>query len=434
MNNQLPPSAIEAEELILGGILFDPRALSRIADILPSEAFYVFAHQKIYQAALELYHKNEPTDIMTVSNRLSDHNELEKLGGMARLGQLLERTVSAANIDRYAEIVLDKYLRRQLITASLEINELSSDTTLELEEVFQQSQSKVFEITVNQQSRFQPESIGDCLAQVYQQLEGGTIPSYSTGLSALDDISGGLFKQDLIVVAARASMGKTWFGCHLANQVVSQYQLPVVFFSAEMSKPQISKRFLAMHSGIDSSRLMRNIVYEDEWDNLVKASGILADLPIIIDDTPASLQNPARMRSALRKIRTEKGQIGLVVMDYIQKLGDRAAGNRAQAIGKFSGSFKDIAKEFEVPFVALAQINRGVEGQTNKRPLMSDIKDSGDIEQDADLILLLYRDEYYHPDPQDKGIMEINIGKNRNGATGVTKVQFNPMIGLISGL
>jgi replicative DNA helicase len=184
-----------------------------------------------------------------------------------------------------------------------------------------------------------------------------------------------------------------------------------------------------MHSGIDSQRLIRNQIYQDEYDNLVKALGVLSELPIIIDDTPASIQNPARMRSVLRRIQSERGSLGLVVMDYIQKLGDRAAGNRAQAVGQFSGAFKDIAKEFDVPFVALAQINRGVENQANKRPTMSDIKDSGDIEQDMDLGLLLYRDEYYNASTEEKGVMEISVAKNRNGATGVCKVLFEPTFG-----
>jgi len=267
------------------------------------------------------------------------------------------------------------------------------------------------------------------LIGAFQQLEGGETSGISTGLVDLDGLTGGLIRQDLIVIAARASMGKTWLACHLANQLALG-GMPVVFFSAEMSKPQITKRFLAMHSGIDSSRLIQNKIYKSEWEVLSKAVGTIAELPIIIDDTPASAQIPSKMRSVLRRIQSERGQLGLVVLDYIQKLGNRAAGNRAQVIGSFSGAFKDMAKEFDVPFVCLAQINRGVEGQTNKRPTMADIKDSGDIEQDADVIHLLYRDEYYNPDTPDKGVMEVAIGKNRNGPTGVCKVLFNPSVGL----
>lgn len=227
-------------------------------------------------------------------------------------------------------------------------------------------------------------------------------------------------------------MGKSWLGCYLSDYIAKNENKPVVFFSAEMSQEQLTKRFLSMHTGIDSQRLMHNQIYEEEYDALVEGLGNLAELPIIIDDTPASQLTPTRMRSTLRRISSEKGELGLVVLDYIQKLGDRAAGNRAQTIGKYSGACKDIAKTFNTPFVVLAQINRGVEGQNNKRPSMADIKDSGDIEQDMDLGLLLYRDEYYRLDTSDKGIMEIIVGKNRNGATGTCKIEFEPLIGRFS--
>ncbi len=229
-------------------------------------------------------------------------------------------------------------------------------------------------------------------------------------------------------------MGKTWLACHLANHLATEQQKPVVFFSAEMSQEQLTKRFLSMHSGIDSHRLMHNQIYEDEYNSLVNGLTKLAELPIIIDDTPATQLTPSKVRSVLRRIQSETGELGLVVLDYIQKLGDRAAVNRAQTVGKFSGAFKDIAKEFDVPFVALAQINRGVESQADKRPGMASIKDSGDLEQDGDLILLLYRDEYYNPNTFDKGIMEIIVGKNRNGSTGTCKVKFDPSIGKFGDL
>lgn len=203
----------------------------------------------------------------------------------------------------------------------------------------------------------------------------------------------------------------------------------MVIFSAEMSKNQATKRFLAMHAKIDSHRLIHNKIYQNELERLSMALGTLSNLSIIIDDTPATLLTPMRIRSVLRRIQSRWGKLGLIVLDYIQKLGDRAAGNRAQTVGKFSGAFKDIAKEFDVPFVALAQINRGVESQSNKRPTMADIKDSGDIEQDMDIGLLLYRDEYYNSNTADKGLMEINVAKNRNGVTGVCKVLFNPAFG-----
>lgn len=432
-NNDTFLGNIEAEEAILGGILLDPRAISEVADILPIKAFYLEAHQIIYQAALTLNHKDKPTDLVAISNYLADQKLLDKIDGQAKLAQLLNRTVSAVNIDRYAALVLNKYQRRQLVHTAHEIAELGYDTTKELEEVFDSIEEKIFNLNTNKQDKFQPKPINECLADVFNKIEQGSSPAYPTGLNDLDSLIGGLIKQDLVVVAARPSMGKSWLGCYLADYIAQNENKPVVFFSAEMSQEQVTKRFLSMHTGIDSQRLMHNQIYEEEYDSLVEGLGNLAELPIIIDDTPASQLTPTRMRSVLRRIQSEKGELGLVVLDYIQKLGDRACRNRAQAIGKYSGACKDIAKTFNIPFVVLAQINRGVEGQSNKRPSMADIKDSGDIEQDMDLGLLLYRDEYYNSDSSDEGIMEIIVGKNRNGGTGTCKVVFNPSMGSFSG-
>ncbi len=420
---------IEAEEAILGGILLDPTAISIVADMLPVEAFYVQSHQLLYRTAKELYQKDKPTDLMHVSTWLADHNLLEKVGGTTKLSQLLNRTVSAANIDRYALLVLNKYQRRRLVQVGHEIVELGYDTTAELETIFDSSEEKIFNLTTNKQNQFKAKPINECLASVFNKIEQGSSPAYPTGLTDLDSLIGGLIKQDLIILSGRPSMGKSWLGCYLANHIATSIKKPVVFFSAEMSEEQLTKRFLSMHTGIDSQRLMHNLIYEDEYDSLVEGLTNLAELPIIIDDTPASELTPTRISSVLRRIQSERGELGLVVLDYIQKLGDRAAINRAQAIGKYSGACKDIAKTFNIPFVALAQINRGVETQSNKRPTMVSVKDSGSLEEDADLLLMLYRDEYYNSDTNNKGVMEIIVGKNRNGGTGTCKVTFDPSIG-----
>jgi replicative DNA helicase len=429
MIDKLPPLNIEVEENILGGVLLDPHAILRVVDILSPEAFYIESHQVIYQAILDLYAQQKPTDMLAVSSWLKDHKLLKKTGGEAKLVQLLERTVSAVNIDHLAHLVQEKYQRRQLIATTQSITDLAYDTTTPIDSVLEQAEEKIFNISTNKADRFKPETIESCLIDVFNQLGQDSPPLYPTGLRDLDGMIGGMVKQDLIVIGARASMGKTWLGCYLANYIAANQQQPVVFFSAEMSKSQLTKRFLAMHSGIDSQRLIRNEVYEHEYEALIAGLEKLKQLPLIIDDTPASIQNPSRMRSVLRRVKSERGGLGLVVMDYIQKLGDRAAGNRAQAVGKLSGAFKDIAKEFDVPFVALAQVNRGVESQSNKRPGMADIKDSGDIEQDMDVGLLLYREEYYDAQTEARGLMEINVAKNRNGATGTCQVTFEPTVG-----
>ena len=275
-DSNLPPNNIEAEEAILGSILFDPGAIATTAPILPIEAFYIAAHQQIYKAALELNNQDKPTDFMGVSTWLKDHKLLTKAGGTAKLSQLLNRTVSATNIDRYISLVLEKYQRRQLIATANEIETLGYDNAIELETVFNISEEKIFNLTTNKQDKFKPLPIGDCLASVFEKIEQGLSPAYPTGLEDLDALIGGLIKQDLIIIAARASMGKTWLACHLANRIAIEQQKPVVFFSAEMSSEQLTKRFLSMHSGIDSHRLIHNEIYEDEYDVLVNGLTQLA--------------------------------------------------------------------------------------------------------------------------------------------------------------
>jgi replicative DNA helicase len=434
MNHLSVPNNTEVEENILGSILLDPSAISRVIDLLTPEAFYLAAHSMIYQAASELYHQDKPTNLLSVKAWLSDRKLLEQVECEAKLVKLADWKVSSANIDHLASLVIEKYKRRELITAGHDLVKLGHDTTIELQSIFDRSEQKIFNLTTNKEDKFKPKAISDCLATVFNKILEGTSPAYSTGLAHLDASIGGLVKQDLIIIAARASMGKTWLACHLMNHIASTQSKPVVFFSAEMSSEGLTKRLLSMHSGIDSNQLHRHQIYDDDAEALKNAVATLKELPIIIDDTSASTLTPTKIRSVLRKIRHERGELGLVVLDYIQQLGDRDAGNRAQAVGKFSGAFKDIAKEFDVPFIALAQINRGVESRNNKRPGMSDIKDSGDIEQDMDLGLLLYRDEYYNKDSSDPGVMEIIVSKNRNGSVGTCKVRFDPSIGKFTDL
>lgn len=292
------------------------------------------------------------------------------------------------------------------------------------------SEAKIYGLTADNNSKFQTLAVRDYLAEAFREINHQQFSSYTTGLSDLDSLTGGLNKTDLIIVAARASMGKTWLACYLANYVVTNYQLPVVFFSAEMSGKHLAKRFLALQTGIDSSRLIKNIIYESEYETLVEGITKLKEIPLEINDTPASSLTPSKIRSELRRIASKyDGQLGLVVLDYVQKLGNREASNRAQVIGAISGQLKDIAKEFDLPFVVLAQINRGTETRTDKRPVLADIKDSGDLEQDADLVMLLYRDAYYNSHSSEANVMEINLAKNRNGTTGICKIKFDSTIG-----
>jgi replicative DNA helicase len=434
-SNSLPPQNVDAEEAILGGILIDPNAIARVADILKADAFYMNVHKQIYKAALTLHSQGKPTDLMCVTTWLDDHELTEKIGGRAKLVSLVGNTISAVNIDRYAALVMEKYHRRQLIQAGNEIVQLGHETSLDLPSVVNQAQSKVMSVATTQGSRWTATNVSDLLVDVFEEIEQGEQSGFKTGLLDLDGLLGGLHKQDLVVVAGRAGMGKTFFGCYLANYFAMNHGLPAVFFSAEMDKAKLVKRFLSMHSGIDLARLVQNRVAVSEWGALTSAVGTMGQMPLFIDDTPASQLTPNKIRSELRRIQVETGSpVGIVVLDYIQKLGDRTSANRAQQVGAFAGESKDIAKEFGCPFVALAQINRETEKQSDKRPNIAQLKDSGDIEQDADVILTLYRDEYYRPGTPDRNILEINVAKNRNGPNGICKVIFKPDIGFYGSI
>jgi replicative DNA helicase len=423
---------VEAEEAILGGLLIDREAIFRVADTLKAEYFSIGEYQTIYRAIAALFDQGKLVDLMTVSDYLEAREKPDGVDIRHKLFNLVERTVSATNIDQYVELIEEKYKRRQLMEASFRLSRAAQEPTLSIEQTLAAAETEI--LSINSDRTQEVWTVSDCLAQVMMDFENGYAPGYSSGLPDLDALIGGLVKKDLIVVASRASMGKTWFGGHLAMQVASKYKLPVVFFSAEMSKEALTKRFLASLSGINAQRLMWSGPRENEWEAVATAIGKLTEMPILIDDTPGTSLTPASMRAVLRRVQAQHGKIGLVILDYIQLLGERNAGNRAQDIGNISGHCKAIAKEFDVPFLALAQINRGVEGRNDKRPMMSDLKDSGDIEQDADLAICLYRDEYYNEESEAKGQIELIVRKQRNGALGTAKVFFTPETGTFKNI
>ena len=424
MINSLPPQNIEAEESILGGILLDPKALSKISDFLIPEAFYVKTHQDIYRAALALQEKKKPTDLMTVSSWLQDNHLLDEIGGMPRLIQLIERTVSAANIDRYAELVMEKYMRRQLISTSGEIIELARDTTLDLENIFDESEQKIFRLT---QKRPQDGLIflGDTLIETFNEIERRqettTLPGIETQFYDLDAMTSGLQPSDLIIIAGRPSMGKTSFALNIAYNIARQ-NLPVAVFSLEMSKEQLTQRLLSSETNIESNRIRSARLSQNDLEKVFNGLDKLLKLPIYIDDTPNL--TVSQMRSQVRRLQTEKkGQIGLVLIDYLQLMGE-GGDNRVQELSKITRSLKALAREIHAPVIALSQLSRAVESRNNKRPMMSDLRESGALEQDADLIMMLYRDEYYNPDSLDRGLAEVIITKHRNGPTGTIKLLF----------
>ncbi|MFN3926973.1 MAG: replicative DNA helicase [Pseudanabaenaceae cyanobacterium] len=438
---RLPPQNIEAEEAILGGILLDPEAMGRIVDVLRPEMFYVVAHQEIYRACLLLHNQARPTDIMSVTTWLNDHNLLEKVGGQSKIISLCDRTLSAINIDYYAELVQEKYIRRQLAEVGRAVIDLSYSGEMELAEVLDQVEQKIFAVT---QARSQQGLIpaADILTQTFFELEkkasaiatGEASVGITTGFYDLDNMTNGLQRSDLIIIAGRPSMGKTSFGLEIARKVAEIHYLPVAIFSLEMSREQLIYRLLASQSkmrptdiGIDSNRLRAGQISEHEWGILTEAVSRLSELPIYIDDTP----NPSitELRSKVRKLQAERGsELGLVLIDYLQLMESSDSDNRVQELSRITRSLKSLAREMKVPVIALSQLSRGVEARTNKRPLLSDLRESGSIEQDADLVINLYRDEYYNPDTPDRGIAEVIIAKHRNGPTGTVKLLFDPRL------
>ena len=425
-SNSVPPQNIEAEESILGGILLDPEAIGRVADLISPEAFYVKAHRDIYQAALVLYSQGKPTDLMTVTSWLADRGVLEKVGGTSKIAQLVDRTVSAVNIDRYAALVMDKYLRRQLIGAGNEIVDLGFDTATELEIVLDRSEQKIFRLTQERpQQGLVP--IADTLIQTFNEIENlhqeVALPGVASGFYDLDAMTSGLQRSDLIILAGRPSMGKTALGLGIAANIAQQHQLPVAIFSLEMSKEQLSLRMLASETGIESNRLRSGRIAQKDLEPLSDAIGTLSELPIFIDDT-ATL-TVMQMRSQVRRLQAEKGgKLGLVLLDYLQLMEGSGSDNRVQELSRITRSLKGLAREIHAPIIALSQLSRGVEARTNKRPMMSDLRESGSIEQDADLVIMLYRDSYYNPDSPDRNVAEVIIAKHRNGPTGTIKLLF----------
>jgi len=420
----LPPQSIEAEESILGGILFDPKAIGRVIDVMVTEAFYVQAHQEIYQAALALHSQGKPTDLITVTIWLRDHHLLDHIGGTAYLAQLVDRTVSAVNIDRYAALVMDKYLRRQLISAGHEIVDLGYDSTQNLEVVFDEAEKKIFSLTQNRpQEGLIP--LNETLIHTFQEMEQlqqqTALPGIPTDFYDLDAMTGGFQRSDLIIIAGRPSMGKTSFSLNIAHNVAKQ-NLTVAIFSLEMSKEQLSQRLLATEANIESNRLRSGRLAQNDLEKIIDAMSNLSILPIYIDDS--SSLTVTQMRSQVRRLQaSQKGQLGLVLLDYLQLM-DGGSDNRVQELSRITRSLKGLAREVNVPVIALSQLSRAVESRNNKRPMMSDLRESGSIEQDADLVMMLYRDEYYNPDTPDRGVAEVIVTKHRNGPTGAIKLLF----------
>ncbi|PSB58542.1 replicative DNA helicase [Chamaesiphon polymorphus] len=380
----IPPQNIEVEEAILGGILLDPEAIGRVAEKLIPEAFYIPTHTDIYKACLALNSQGKPTDLLTVTDWLIDQKMLEKIGGQAKLIQLLERTVSAVNIDSLAVLVMDKYIRRELIKAGTEVTQLGFASDRPLEIVLDESEQQILNLTqARPKQGLTP--IKEIVATTYQEIQDRhdqlIPPGLTSDFSDLDGMTGGFQRSDLIIIAGRPSMGKTAISLNIAYNMAKLHQQPVLVFSLEMSKDQLVQRLIASEAGVDSNRLRAGRISPNEWDSVYKAVDRISELPIFIDDNASMMV--MEMRSQARKLQAENGgKLGLIMIDYLQLM-EGGGDNRVQEISKITRSLKGLARELQVPLIALSQLSRSVEARNNKRPMMSDLRESGCLTGDT---------------------------------------------------
>ncbi len=444
MIDKLPPHNIESEEAILGGIMLDPEAINRVSHFLIPEAFYINAHRDIYSCALRLQACGKPTDLLSVISWLDDHDLLERIGGRNKLVTLLERTVSTVNIDGLAVLVMEKYTRRQLIRAGNEVMELGYETQTELPIILNQAEQKVFQVS-NQGFVSNTEHNSTINIAAYQELESYS-PIYPTGLNELDKLIVGFEGGTLTIVGGRPSMGKSQISLFLALQMIMLHNLPVVIFSLEMTKKQLEYRLWSLISvtrdykdfnliPLLSSRIRKhrsgNQPMEGwEFNNITKIVGITSKPPLYINDSRGI--TASRIASECRQLKAQVG-LGLVVVDYLQMMAPDG-GNRSYELGDVARELYKMAGDLDVPVLALSQISRAVEGRRNKRPMMSDLSQSGILEMVADNIILAYRDEYYNSDTQNQGILELIVAKARHGETGTAKVFFDKCYGAIAPL
>jgi replicative DNA helicase len=429
---KLPPHSLEAEQSVLGGLLLDNEAADKVGDVLADADFYSEAHRLIYQHILRLVADGKPADVVTVSESLTSSQKLDYVGGLAYLGLLVGNVPTAANIRHYAQIVRDRSILRQLAATAGDIADAAYNPLgRSAKEVLDQAEAKVLHIA-EQGSRGaqQVVTIGALLAGVVDRIEvlynrddPSDVTGVPTGFSDLDRMTSGMQPGDLVVVAGRPSMGKTSLALNIGEHVALAAGLPVVVFSMEMGASQLALRLIGSVGRLDQHKLRTGRLAAEDWEKLTGALGRLNEAPILIDETPAL--NAIEVRSRARRLMKTYGKLGLVIVDYLQLMQASTSGeNRATEISEISRSMKSLAKELKVPVMALSQLNRSLEQRPNKRPVMSDLRESGAIEQDADVILFIYRDEVYNPETQDKGVAEIIIGKQRNGPIGTVRLTF----------
>ena len=426
--DRMPPASIEAEQAVLGAMLLKPDAVTTAAEELSADDFYRETHRLIFEAMMQLKERTEPVDLVTLTEQLKKADKLAKIGGIPALSLIANSVPTAANVHYHARIVHEKAQLRSLINAATEIAGAAYESADEVEDIMDSAEKRILQVASGQRSKdFVP--LQDILLDTLEQIDlrynnKGSITGLPTGFTELDHLTAGLQKSDLILVAARPSMGKTAFTLNIAAHVVLRAKEPVAFFSLEMSKEQLVQRLLCSEGRIDSQRLRVGELEEKEWGDLIDTANRLSAAPLYIDDTPGI--TVMELRSKARRLKAEHG-LSLIVIDYLQLMQGRASksgDNRQQEISEISRSLKALARELNVPVIALSQLSRSVESRQIKRPMLSDLRESGSLEQDADIVMFLYREDYYDPETENKNITEVIIAKHRNGPVDTVDLTF----------
>ncbi len=422
--SKIPPNDIVAEQAVLGSMLADKDAVVKAIEILKPDDFYREDHKEIYAAMLELYGLGEPIDFLTLRNSLTQRGTLEKVGSDMFISTLIDSVPTTSNIESYVKIVEEKATLRSLIKAANDILAMGYASTEEVNSIIEKTEKKIFDVLQNRNSRGYV-SIKDILVDTFDNIEKlykkkSKVSGVESGFTDLDLKTSGLNPSELILVAARPAMGKSAFVLNIAHYVAMHGKVPVMIFSLEMSKEQMVNRILCSEAEVDSMKVRTGDLDSEDWIKLGKASGNLAEAPIYIDDTPGL--SPAELRAKCRKAKLEK-DIGVIIIDYLQLMEAKGKSeSRQNEISEISRSLKLVAKELNVPVIALSQLSRAPESRPDHRPILSDLRESGSIEQDADIVMFLYRDDYYNPDTEKKNIAEVIIAKNRSGSTGTVEL------------
>ena len=426
---RIPPHDEEAEQAVIGSMLTDKDAVASAIEVLKPDDFYADYNKTIYEAIMNIYAKAEPIDIITVKNELTSLEKLEAVGGLEYLASLPEKVPTTANVEKYVKIVEEKSLLRNLIKTANNLIELGYNKNEDVENIMDNAEKQIFDM-MQRKSQKGYTSIKDILVDSFEELQElynnkKHVTGVPSGFADLDDLTAGFHKSELILIAARPAMGKTAFALNIASNAATKYNVPVVVFSLEMSQIQCANRILCSQAMVDSSKYAKGDIKDEDWEKLVIASGELSDSAgIFIDDTAGI--TIAEIRAKCRKLKLEKN-IGLVVIDYLQLIqGSGRASSREQEIAEISRSLKLLAKEINVPVIALSQLSRAPEARTDHRPMLQDLRESGSIEQDADVVMFIYRDDYYNPQSEQTNIAEIIIAKNRSGPVGTRELLWMP--------